>query len=64
PEALDRLTFARLLAPSLGVDPSQLHGGETDPGAIRPRHVVLDSRRAIAAGVVVRAVRDVVGLEP
>lgn len=44
-DAVDRLTFARLLAPTLGVDPDTLTGGPSDPAMVRPRHVVLASDR-------------------
>jgi len=50
-DAVDRLTLARLLAPRLGVDPDHLRGGTTDPGVVRPRHLVLATDRADLADV-------------
>jgi dTDP-4-dehydrorhamnose reductase len=43
--ALDRLTFARLLAPLLGIDPSTLRG-TVDTSGTRPNEIVLDSSLA------------------
>ena len=44
PDAVDRLTFARSLAPGLGVDPDQLIGGVADPArGPRPKRCALDS---------------------
>ncbi len=46
-EALDRLSFARLLAPHCGVDPATLDGGPVPAdSAPRPRRVELDSSAA------------------
>ncbi len=50
-DAVDRLSFARLLAPHVGVDPSCLSGRESDPSLIRPRRVVLRSERSELASV-------------
>ena len=44
-DAVDRLTFARRLAPSLGVDPTGLRG-VVDRSGSRPDHLRLDSARA------------------
>lgn len=44
-EAVDRLTFARRLAPGLGVDPTRLRG-VMDRSGTRPDHLHLDSARA------------------
>ncbi|MGI9601562.1 MAG: SDR family oxidoreductase [Acidimicrobiales bacterium] len=50
-DAVDRLRFAQLLAPTVGVDPDTLRGAVSDPELIRPRHVVLASERLDVAGV-------------
>ncbi len=56
-DPVDRLTFARLLAPSVGIDPDILRGAPmpTD-GPRRPAHVVLDCSKAAAIGVEVPGV--------
>ena len=45
-DAIDRLAFARHLAPLAGRDPGELRGGAGDPDAARPRNCPLDSSRA------------------
>lgn len=56
PESLDRLSFARRLAPALGVDPNRLVGGHPDPSlGPRPRNCALDSSRARAALAMIRS---------
>ena len=48
PERVDRLTFARALAPLAGVDPATLQGGTGADQPGRPADVSLDSSRAAA----------------
>lgn len=45
-DPVDRLEFARALAPLVGRRPTDLRGGRSDPGVRRPRRLVLDSTRA------------------
>lgn len=47
-DAVDRLTFARLLAPLAGRDPDDLRGRPGDPNAARPRSLLLDCSLARA----------------
>lgn len=42
-DAVDRLTFARAVAPLAGVDPTSLSGRPGDPDAARPARIELDS---------------------
>jgi dTDP-4-dehydrorhamnose reductase len=58
PDAVDRLTFARLVAQADGLDPDALRGAPAPPD--RPKHVVLDCRRARSLlRTAPRGIRDV-----
>jgi dTDP-4-dehydrorhamnose reductase len=60
PDAVDRLTFARLAVAARGEDPSALRGGPAPPG--RPAALVLDGSRAQALlATPVRGVHQVLG---
>lgn len=62
PQALDRATFARLIARSLGHDPSALRTSTiAESGQLRPGRVVLDTSQAAALGITCRSVREVLG---
>jgi dTDP-4-dehydrorhamnose reductase len=63
PEPLDRVTFARLIARSLGHDPSVLRTSTiAESGQVRPGHVVLDTTVATELGMACRSVGEVFGL--
>ena len=63
PEALDRATFARLVANWLGADPRRIAELRTstiaESGLVRPACIVLDTTRAAALGLACRAASDV-----
>jgi dTDP-4-dehydrorhamnose reductase len=63
PEALDRASFARLIARSLGHDPSVLRTSTiAESGQLRPSHVVLDTTQATELGMGCRSVSEVLGV--
>lgn len=68
-DAVDRLTFARAVAPLAGVAAASLRGRPGDPDAARPARIELDSslaRELLTSplpGIVADAPRDLPGLE-
>ena len=60
PEAIDRASFARVIARSLGHDPSVLRTSTiAASGQLRPGHVVLDTTLATPLGLACRSVSEV-----
>lgn len=62
PQAIDRASFARLIATSLGHDPAVLRTSTVaESGQLRPAHVVLDTTKAASLGMTCRSVSEVLG---
>ncbi len=59
PDAVDRFTFAKLLANAAGYSSSMLRGGPSPPTSDRPRHLALNSTLAAdRLSTVLRPLRD------